>query len=67
MNENFQKMFGIVGMCVIVHEIGQMGLREQNQAIAALVCVVGMLVYFRPSREVSEKRCVSIFGSENGE
>ena len=67
MSENSQKMFAIVAMCVIVNEIGQMGLQQQNQAVAALVCVLCFLQYFKPSCEVSEKRSVSIFGSENGE
>jgi len=61
MSENSSKMFGIVGMGIIVNEIGQMGLQQQNQAIAALVCVLCFLQYFKPSREASEKRSVSIF------
>ena len=62
-----QMLFAVIGLGAIINSFEDMGLRQQNQTLAALVCAVGLMVYFKPSREVSEKRCVSIFGSENGE
>lgn len=47
-----QQMFlAVLGLGAIINSFEDMGLRQQNQTIGAMICAVGILVYFKAPSE----------------
>ena len=48
-----QMLFAVIGLGAILNSFEDMGLRQQNQTLGAMICAVGILVYFKASGEPS--------------